>query len=160
MTTDVKFNKRVYESWRDLFTDFRFMMRNRRHIRTVMKSVPISPAFKERLMLAVTAVNDCRYCSYVHTREALKRGIDREEIDQILSQSVERCPEEEAIAIIYAQHCAESNGDPAPDAIHMLEQTYGEEKAEAINLILRIIRIGNLSGNSWDFFLYRISFGR
>jgi hypothetical protein len=28
------------------------------------------PAFRERLMLAVTVVNGCRYCSYFHARQA------------------------------------------------------------------------------------------
>ena len=32
--------------------------------------------------------------------------------------------------------------------------------AELINLVLRMIRVGNLWGNTWDLLLYRISFGR
>jgi hypothetical protein len=41
-----------------------------------------------------------------------------------------------------------------------LQQTYGREKTEAIHLMLRMIRMGNLLGNSWDYLIYRISFGR
>lgn len=41
-----------------------------------------------------------------------------------------------------------------------IEQAYGTEKAKAINLILCMNRIGNLSGISLDRFLHRISFGR
>ena len=37
--------------------------------------------------------------------------------------------------------------------------TYGVEKFDAIEMILRMIRVGNLSGNLWDYILYRISFG-
>jgi len=111
-------------------------------------------------MLAVTAVEGCRYCSYFHAKQALKSGISSEEINQLLSGDVDSCPEEEAVAVIYAQHWAESNAHPAPEAILKLQQTYGVEKAEAIHLMLQMIRLGNLLGNSWDYLLYRISFGK
>ena len=120
----------------------------------------ISPDFRERLMLAVTGVYGCRYCSYFHTREALRSGVDREEMASLLSGSVEGCPEEEAIALIYAQHWVDSNADPEPESTRRLVETYGSEKAEAINLALRMNRIGNVSGNSLDYLLYRISLGR
>ena len=34
------------------------------------------------------------------------------------------------------------------------------EKAEAIHLMLHMIRLGNLLGNTWDYILFRVSFGR
>jgi len=119
----------------------------------------ISPAFRERLMLAVTAVNGCRYCSYYHTGEALKSGLSREEISRLLAGESASCPLEEAPAVIYAQHWAESNTRPDPTALQNLREIYGQEKIDAIHLVLRMIRIGNLSGNSWDYLLYRLSFG-
>lgn len=73
---------------------------------------------------------------------------------------VDNCPQEEAVALLYAQHWADSNASPDTEATRRLEQAYGAEKAKAINIILRMIRVGNLWGNSWDCFLYRISFGR
>ncbi len=124
-----------------------------------MSGTLISPAFRERLMLAVTAVNGCRYCSYFHTGEALKIGLSQEEIGRLLTGDSATCPPEEAPAIIYAQHWAESNARPDTAAIQKLQEIYGLEKADAINTVLRLIRIGNLSGNSWDYLLYRISFG-
>ena len=111
-------------------------------------------------MLAVTAVNGCRYCSYFHTKQALKSGIAAEEISSLLSGDVGNCPQDEAVAVIYAQHWAESDTHPDPEAVRKLERTYGLEKAEAIHLLLRMIRMGNLLGNSWDYLIYRISFGR
>lgn len=111
-------------------------------------------------MLAVTAVNGCRYCSYFHTKQALKSGITAEEISNLLSGDVANCPQDEAVAVIYAQHWAESDAHPDLEAVKRLQQTYGGEKAEAINLMLRMIRMGNLLGNSWDYLIYRISFGK
>jgi AhpD family alkylhydroperoxidase len=111
-------------------------------------------------MLAVTAVNGCRYCSYFHTRQALKSGISAEEIRDLLTGDTVNCPQNEAVAVAYAQHWAESNTHPDPEAVQRLQQTYGLEKTEAIHLILRTIRMANLLGNSWDYLIYRISFGR
>jgi AhpD family alkylhydroperoxidase len=156
----VKFNKRTYKNPKDFLGDLWFSLRNVNRLKAVANKKLISPAFRERLMLAVTAVNGCRYCSYFHTRQALKSGITQEEIRQLLSGSVNTCPEDEVIAVIYAQHWAESNAHPDAEAVRRLQQTYGVEKAEAINLMLRMIRLANLLGNSWDYLIYHASFGK
>ena len=110
-------------------------------------------------MLAVTAVNGCRYCPYFHTKQALKSGITITEIIELLAGDVANCPQDEAVAVVYAQHWAESNAHPDSEAVQRLQQTYGREKTQAIHLILRMIRMANLLGNSWDYLIYRISFG-
>ncbi len=110
-------------------------------------------------MLAVTSVYGCRYCSWVHAREALKSGINQTEIVRLLKGSIDSCPEEEAVAVLYAQHWADSDTKPDHEAISRLVETYGLEKAETIDLALRMIRVGNLTGNTWDAFLARVSFG-
>jgi AhpD family alkylhydroperoxidase len=158
--TSMRFKKRTYNSPKDFISDVLFPFKNRRKLQGVMGGTLISPSFRERLMLAVTAVNGCRYCSYFHTGEALKSGLSREEIGLLLSGESAACPPEEAPAVIYAQHWAESNACPDPIALQKLQEIYGIEKAAAIQIILRMIRIGNLSGNSWDYLLYRVSFGK
>jgi AhpD family alkylhydroperoxidase len=156
----MKFNKRTYKNPKELFSDLWFPIRNGRRLKQAKKQGLITEAFQERLMLAVTAVHGCRYCSYFHAKQALKSGISSQEISQLLSGDVANCPEEEAVAVIYAQHWAESDAHPAPEAYRKLRQTYGAKKTEAINLALRMIRLGNLLGNSWDYLLYCLSFGR
>jgi AhpD family alkylhydroperoxidase len=155
----MKFSKRTYKNPGEFFSDVLFHLNNRGKVREVMRGTLISPSFRERLMLAVTAVNGCRYCSYFHTGEALKSGLSQEEISRLLSGETTVSPPKEAPAVIYAQHWAESNARPDPIALQKLEEIYGREKTDAIHLVLRMIRIGNLSGNSWDYWLYRVSFG-
>ena len=111
-------------------------------------------------MLAVTSVEGCRYCSYFHSKLALKGGIKQEEIRKFLSGDFEDCPEEEVLAVLYAQHWAESNACPEPEVVDKLKETYGSEKVDAIHLMLRMIRLGNLLGNTWDYLLYQMSFGK
>jgi AhpD family alkylhydroperoxidase len=156
----MNFKKRKYESLKELFTDLCFTIRNSSQLRKVKSKGLISTAFQERLMLAVISVENCRYCSYFHSKLSLKNGITQEEIGQLLSGDFHGCPEEEALAVLYAQHWAESNTRPDPESVEKLKETYGSEKAEAINIMLRTIRLGSLSGNTLDYLLYRISFGK
>lgn len=155
-----KFRRRTYHNPGQFWEDFKFLVKNRSWIRAVMKRNLISPAFRERLMLAVTAVNGCRYCSYVHAREALLAGVSETEVESLLSGVVDRCPVEESAAVLYAQHWAESDANPDPEARQKLVAIYGSEVAAAIELALRMIRMGNLAGNTWDYLLYPISLGR
>jgi hypothetical protein len=90
----------------------------------------------------------------------LKSGITPEEINQLLSGTVDNCPEDESVDMIYAQHWAESDTHSDPESVIKMQQTYGVEKTEAIHPMLRMISIGNLLGGSWDYFLYRMSFGK
>ena len=154
----MKFRKRHYNNPKDLFLDFCYPIRNMKHLKEANRL--ISAAFRERLMLAVTAVNGCRYCSYFHTRQALQSGIESNEINRLLAGDVTGCPIEESVAVLYAQHWAESNAHPDPMAVQRLQQTYGDERAGAINVLLHMIRLANLLGNTFDFLLYTVSFGR
>jgi AhpD family alkylhydroperoxidase len=129
-------------------------------MRTLMRGAVLSPALRERLMLVVTGVNACRYCSYYHSRQALAEGLSREELGTLAAGDFEGSPTEERPALLYAQHWAESDGQPDPAARHRIGELYGTPKAKAIDLALRVIRIGNLTGNAADFLLYVISRGR
>jgi AhpD family alkylhydroperoxidase len=155
-----KFVKRIYQSPKEFLSDLWFALKNINRLRKLEKTGAITPAFRERLMLAVTAVNGCRYCSYVHARQALKTGLDQAEINRLLSNDVANCPEDEAVAVLYAQHWAEANAHPDPEATLKLREAYGPEKTGAIHLVLRMIRLANLSGNLLDYLMYHLSFGK
>ena len=106
MSLVTRFHKRTYSSLNELVKDLAFPFRKRKQLREIKAKRLLPPVFRERLMLAVTAVNGCRYCSYFHAKQALKSGITPEEISRLLSGTVENCPEDETVAIIYAQHWA------------------------------------------------------
>ncbi len=154
------FNRRFYHNIGDLWRDVRFPLQNRAQIRQAMQGDLVSYAFRERLMLAVTAVNGCRYCSYYHAQEALKAGLPEDELQKMLVGVVIDAPVEELPGLLYAQHWAETDGDPEADVRQKLDETYGPKRTEAIDTVLRMIRTGNLLGNTGDYWLYRLSFGR
>ena len=154
-----KIRRATYSNFGQFCEDTSFAIKNRKKIGLVMKGNLISPTFRERLMLTVTAVNNCRICSYVHSKQALLSGLSREETEMLLKGVIENCPEKEIAALFYAQHWADTDAKPDPTAKRKLVETYGKDTVEVIELVLRVIRMGNLVGNTWDYFLYRLSFG-
>ena len=50
-------------------------MGNRPTLKAAMRGDLVSVQFRERLMLMVTEVNGCRYCSYGHSKAALAAGL-------------------------------------------------------------------------------------
>ena len=154
------FRRRTYASPGEAIADARSILSRWREIRSLMRGEGIGAAFRERLMLVVTEVNGCRYCSYGHSRRALAEGIAEEEVEALTQGVLADSPSEEVPALFYAQHWAEADGTPDPEARARVVHLYGGERVEQIELILRMIRMGNLMGNSWDYVLYRISFGR
>lgn len=155
-----KFRRRYYRSLRQVWQDLRWPMQHRPLVRQAMREELVSFPFRERLMMAVTAVNQCRYCNYYHVKESLTAGLPEEEIRQLQDGIVDDAPAEELPALLYAQHWAETDGHPDPDARQKLFEVYGSERAEAIETVLRMIRMGNLWGNTADYLLYKLSFGR
>ena len=150
------FKRCIYHNLGQFWHDLKQPIENRRLLRSGL----VSYSFRERLMLTVTEVNGCRYCSFFHAREALKAGLTEEEIRDYLQGELSNAPADELPALLYAQHWAESDGKADLDLQQILVKTYGRDRAEAIETILHMIRMGNLLGNLGDYILFRISFGR
>lgn len=137
------------------------MLRHRKEIRSAMRGGRVSEAFRERLMLVVTEVNGCRYCRAFHSKEALRAGLSTEERDVYLQGLIpENAPKEEYPALLYARYWAENDGQADESTTQQLIEHYGEDTARDIITILRLIRLGNLMGNTWDYLLYWLSRGR
>jgi AhpD family alkylhydroperoxidase len=152
--------RRIYHGLRELLTGLRVVVSRRKDIRSLMRGKVIAPAFRERLMLVVTEVNRCQYCSYAHAREALSKGIPQEEIEALGKGMFEGSPSEEVPALLYAQHWAEANGEPETPVRDQVVSRYGEQVVEMMETAFRMIRAANLLGNTFDYLLHRISFGR
>ncbi|MGD8967537.1 MAG: carboxymuconolactone decarboxylase family protein, partial [Anaerolineae bacterium] len=99
-----RFRRRIYRSLGGVLTDLRAAMSQRETLRSAMRGEALDSAFRERLMLVVTGVNGCRYCSYVHAREALAEGISQDEIKSLGKRMFEGSPPEQVPALLYAQH--------------------------------------------------------
>jgi len=154
-----KFKKRTFNSMGEFFEELKFIIKNRDQIKKLEAGEIIDAEFRQRLMMAVTEVNGCRYCSYYHSKLALKAGISQKELDSLLSGKLKDCPEDQILALVYAQHWTENKGQPDKELTEKFKNQYGEQKSEIIKLAVRMINFGNLSGNSFDYLLYKLSFG-
>lgn len=128
-----------YRIYRLAFRTAPYMMRGE-------KSGLLTPALRERLMIAVTEVNGCAMCSYYHVRMALDTGMTPEEIHHMLAGELADVPEEELTAVLFAQHYADTRGKPDREAWETLQSRYGKEAALAMLGAIRGIMLGNAVG--------------
>lgn len=149
------FPKRTY-SWADYVASLRDALAHVPQMRSATQSGRISHVFAEKIMLAVTQVNGCRYCDYGHTLAALKAGVSEDDLQALRTGVFDTLPEDEVVALYFAQHYAERQGQPDSAAWQRLVDVYGPEAAQDILAYIRMIMIGNLLGNTFDAFFSRL----
>ena len=146
--------KRKFSFW-ELFRSFVFAPRAMRKLIGNKKSKLVDLHFVERLQLAVTEVNGCAACSYQHTQMALKQGMSNEEISSFLSGAGDYTKPEEAKAIMFAQHFADSRGFPKKYAYNAIVEEYGEKEARIIISAAQTMIAGNIFGIPFSALLSR-----
>lgn len=99
--------------------------------------------FRERIMLAVTQVNGCGLCAWAHTREALRAGIDRAEIRQMLAAEFDGVPEGQRTALLFAQHWTDTQGQPDAAAQAAFEAAH--PPVERANIVFAIRTINTMN---------------
>jgi AhpD family alkylhydroperoxidase len=125
-------------------------------IRGAAHDPAIGSSFGQRIWLAVTEVNGCRYCSYMHTRAALRAGVPADEVRALAGGTMDEAPDRELAALAYGQHHAETRGQPDAGARSALDQAYGADTARRIEGLIRWIMVANLTGNTFDALLSRL----
>ncbi|MCK5835827.1 MAG: carboxymuconolactone decarboxylase family protein [Desulfobacula sp.] len=108
----------------------------------------IYPAFSEKIALAVSGVTNCAYCSWLHTKTSLEKGMSEKEIKSLLDGDIKDAPEQEAPALFYVQHRADFDGGFSLKARQRIVDFYGEEKAGHIDFMFQAVYFGNLCSNT------------
>ncbi len=150
-----KFDKRIY-NLKTLNNDMRkFISHSDFFVETILNPV-ISKHFSERVSMSVIQVNGCKLCSYTHTKNALKSGMSKEEIEILLSGGFDGAPKEELEALLFAQHYADTKGNPDLETKQKLLNTYGKEKTKDIMSHILLMMMTNLHGNTMEAFKMRL----
>ena len=149
-----KSNKQFY-SLSEFYTAIYHGMKTIGAMNKNRKTKDISKDFIERIMLAVTEVNGCPICSYGHTKWALEEGMSNEEINLLLAGSSEAVPSNQLVAVLFAQHYADSRGNPSQDSWQRVVDVYGLSKSLIILGATRAIMIGNIWGRAFSSFSSR-----
>ncbi|GAB1403537.1 MAG: carboxymuconolactone decarboxylase family protein [Lentimicrobiaceae bacterium] len=142
-------------SFIELYRSYIFVPRAILKLKDNKKSGLVDLHFIERLQLAVTEVNGCAVCSYAHTTMALRQGMSNEEISSFLSGSDSHIKPEEAKAIMFAQHFADTRGYPQEDTYEAIVAEYGSEKAGIILSAVQVMLAGNMFGIPFSAYLSR-----
>jgi len=127
-------------------------------IRSVF-SPKTSKALREKVMLGVTAINDCRFCAWGHSHWAASQGVSLEEVNQILSNqadSLKATDPAEAAAILFGQHYAEHLDEIDPESVKNLHNYFSPAQVREIVGYVYFITFTNLSGNTVDALLDRV----
>ncbi len=111
-------------------------------VRSYLPGGPIDARTRERVILAVTEVNGCRYCAWIHGSWA----------DYLGDRPDDPAEAEEAL-LAYARACAEAGRpvDPAP-----LRAVLPPEAVAAVRATVAQIEVSNLVGNTVDGLLARL----
>jgi AhpD family alkylhydroperoxidase len=123
---------------------------------TLMKPAT-SRALREKVVLGVTSVNDCRWCSWLHSGIALKHGVSLDELRSLLEPGTfGALDDREATAVLFAHHFAATLRQPTPAARHALARQFTPWQRLEIMAWIHFIYFCNLAGNSADAWLARL----
>jgi AhpD family alkylhydroperoxidase len=138
-------NKRIFTT-KEFYRIVDNAVNSLKDMRHAQKSGLVSKQLQNHIMLVVTEVNGCALCSYVHTKDALEMGMNAEDIQSILSGSIDHLDAAEAVALFFAQHYAETVGQYSEQSWQRVVDTYGLEKAKGILGVTKVIMMGNAQG--------------
>ena len=150
------FNKKIFTA-KLFFSDLGFLIWNFPGIIAAMRNQKMTRTFIEKIMTVTSAVNGCIYCSWFHAKQAVNIGISEEEVKNMMELQFHADADEyELMALLYAQHFAETNRKPDLEMTEKLFDYYGDKTARHIMLVIRMISFGNLYGNTWDAVISRL----
>jgi AhpD family alkylhydroperoxidase len=117
----------------------------------------LDPGFREELMLAVSKLNDCRYCSWGHYEWAHIAGVSEEELAQIEQMDPTDFDRRKWLAISYVRALVSANfGEVSADLMTEMRANYTDREIEEIALVAKVMDIANRGANTWDSMLSRM----
>lgn len=141
-------NLKHFESYAEFFRLFFSLLRAMPLTQLAAFKKSIYPEFSERIALAVSGVTSCAYCTWLHTKTSLEKGMSEKEIKSLLDGDIKGVSEDEAPALLYVQHRADSGGGFSPEARQRIVDKYGEEKTAHIDFMFLAVYFGNMCSNT------------
>ena len=154
---EYKYNKRLFsflEFIKILDLSTYSIVKHRKDLKLIDKN------FSSSIMLAVTEVNGCFYCTYYHTKIAFETGSNDDELEGLLSGNLKTTNKEQYVALLFAQHYADVHGLYDKEMFKHVIEVYGEKQARGILSTIRMIMMGNAYGIAANCFKLRLSFKR
>lgn len=101
---------------------------------------------KEMIYLAVSVVNECRYCTEHHLKGARKAGLTDREIEYIEDETNQHFTPAEQTALIYAREMTRACADEFSTREH-LHQHFSPEQLVELTLVIALANFTNRFNN-------------
>ena len=107
----------------------------------------LDATLRERVMVAVSRVNACGGCTFVHQRWALRAGVSGEELEAIGLGGLAALDERSRAAVVYASALAEGRfrHPLAPEVAAAAAERLSVDEMSAIEAVARLMALANLS---------------
>ena len=153
---------RLFDSPWDGIRQLAAVTRRARPLAAVYARGRVDDALRERVMLAVSRVNACRGCTFVHTRWALRSGVTPAELDAIGLADLGRLDRRSRAAVVYATALAETRfRSPArPDVAAAVTAELTPAEIEAVEAVARMMAFANLTASTAEAMLGRLRLRR
>jgi AhpD family alkylhydroperoxidase len=118
----------------------------------------LDPQLRERVMVAVSCVNSCRGCTFVHERLASRAGVSSEELEAIDLGDLGVLDDRSRAAVAYAAALAESRfrGPIPADLLASGTDQLGMDEIAAIDAVARAMALANLFANTAEELIDRL----
>jgi AhpD family alkylhydroperoxidase len=102
---------------------------------------------RERVMVAVSRVNACGGCTFVHERWAFRSGVTSDELAAIGLDDLAALDDRSRAAVLYATARAESrfSGPVPPDVVAQAARRLSPRELDAVEAVARAMALANLS---------------
>ena len=111
--------------------------------------------FREKIMLSVSRMNDCRHCTAIHGAWAALAGLSGEDRAALHELDPADMDHRDWVALEYARRVA-ADAPADLDLETELSALFSEKEIADIAAVARAINIANRCGNTWDAFLSRL----
>jgi hypothetical protein len=150
------FRKRVYGQSREMIDAFGELWHRPEDIGSLRENRAIGHPLADKIMLAVAGANGSGSLGQMHVRYAVQQGLSLDEAQSLLHGQVAHATVDEAPALFFARHYAETQGHPDPDLVQRLVDTYGSRTARDIMTYIRLLTFTSLVGNTVDALISRL----
>lgn len=153
---NVAFRKRTYTA-KQFARDGAALAGNAPTLAQVYLLRGLAPRLRERVWLAVSGVNHCRYCLFVHGAWARRNGVGDREVDALEHGRPDPDAQGDEAAVTYMQAWAERDFRGAPTEVTAwFEDVYSQPVREKLVAVARMANFANRTGNTFDALLARV----
>jgi AhpD family alkylhydroperoxidase len=117
----------------------------------------MTPADRERMMLAVASANACRYCMWAHEHWALDVGVDAEDAASVAAGGVGGRDTRERALFAYAVAVGTTGRiDRRSDLGRAALAAAAPDEVARVETVALAMRLANLAGNTFDAWIARL----